>query len=231
MRVQAQPELAPFTVTLTFLPLEPVGVEALKPFGYDLFQQRRPSILAPTTDIPVPVGYVIGPGDTVNVQLFGNQNNEYFLTVSREGTINFPEIGPINVSGLSFEQMRDTINDRVTQQMIGVRASITLGELRSISVFVLGDVVRPGSYTVSGLATMTNALFASGGVKPIGSLRNIALRRNGATVSTLDLYDLLLRGDTQRRRAFAGRRRHLRAADRARGHRGRRGSAARRSTR
>ncbi len=93
--------------------------------------------------------------------------------------------------------MRDTINERVAQQMIGVRASITLGELRSIRVFVLGDVVRPGSYTVSGLATITNALFASGGVKPIGSLRNIALRRDGDTVATLDLYDLLLRGDTR----------------------------------
>ena len=93
--------------------------------------------------------------------------------------------------------MRDTINQRVSQQMIGVRASITLGELRSIGVFVLGDVVRPGSYTVRGLATITSALVASGGVKTIGSLRNIALRRNGATVGTLDLYDLLLRGDTR----------------------------------
>jgi protein involved in polysaccharide export with SLBB domain len=81
--------------------------------------------------------------------------------------------------------------------MIGVRSSITLGELRSSRVFVLGDVERPGSYTVGGLSTVTNALFAGGGVKTIGSLRNIALRRDGATVVTLDLYDLLLRGDTR----------------------------------
>jgi protein involved in polysaccharide export with SLBB domain len=98
---------------------------------------------------------------------------------------------------MSFGQLRDAINERVAEQMIGVRASVTLGELRSIQVFVLGDVARPGSYTVSGLATMTNALLASGGVKPIGSLRNVALRRGGNTVSTLDLYDLLLRGDTR----------------------------------
>jgi protein involved in polysaccharide export with SLBB domain len=126
-----------------------------------------PSTFVPVTDIPIPIDYVLGPGDTVNVQLFGNQNNEYFLSVSREGTINFPEIGPINVSGLSFAEMRDTINERIAQQMIGVSASITLGKLWSIRVFVLGDVVRPGSYTVISLSTITNALFASGGVKPI----------------------------------------------------------------
>jgi len=195
VRVQTETALQPFTMILTFLPLEPVGTAALEPFGYDLFE--RPNAFAPARDIPVPVDYVIGPGDTVNVQLFGNQNDQYFFEVSREGAINFPEIGPVTVSGMSFGQLRDAINERVAEQMIGTRASVTLGELRSIQVFVLGDVQRPGSYTVSGLATMTNALFASGGVKPIGSLRNVALRRGGTTVSMLDLYDLLLRGDTR----------------------------------
>jgi protein involved in polysaccharide export with SLBB domain len=196
VRAKAEPALAPFDIVLTRLPLDPVGTLALKPFGYDLFERPR-SAFAPAFDTPVPVGYVVGPGDTVNVQLFGNANQEYFLAVNRDGTINFPEIGPVNVTGLSFERMRDTLNERVREQMIGVRASITLGELRSIRVFVLGDVVRPGSYTVSGLSTVTNALFTGGGVKSIGSLRNIALRRDGNTVSTLDLYDLLLRGDTR----------------------------------
>jgi polysaccharide export outer membrane protein len=196
IRIQAESALEPFTIVVTRLPLEPVGTQALKPFGYELFERQRTSF-APSTDIPVPVDYVVGPGDTVNIQLFGNQNTEYFLEVSRDGTVNFPEIGPINVSGLSFADVRNTLSQRVTEQMIGVRSSITLGELRSIRVFLLGDVVRPGSYTVSGLSTMTNALLASGGVRPIGSLRNVALRRDGATVSTLDLYDLLLRGDTR----------------------------------
>ena len=196
IRLEAETVLKPFGIVLTRLPLEPVGAQALKPFGYELFERPR-TALASAVDIPVPVDYVIGPGDTVNIQLFGNANNEYFLPVNRDGTINFPEIGPVNVSGLSFTDMRNTLNQRVSEQMIGVRASITLGELRSIRVFVLGDVVRPGLYTVSGLSTMTNALFTSGGAKPIGSLRNIALRRDGNTVSTLDLYDLLLRGDTR----------------------------------
>lgn len=194
-RLRAERELRPFILTVTRLPLEPVGTAALEPYGYDLFRDT-PSTFAPATDIPVPVDYVVGPGDTLNVQLFGNQNQEYFLEVGRNGTIDFPEIGPLNVSGQSFDDVRQLITDRVTEQMIGVRASTTLGELRSISVFVLGDVVRPGSYTVSSLATMTNALFLSGGVSDIGSLRRIQLKRDGETVTTLDLYDLLLDGDT-----------------------------------
>ena len=216
VRVQAETSLKPFTIVLTLLPLEPVGTKALKPFGYDLFDQRRTtestttrtglgslglgsstSPFQPSTDIPVPVDYVIGPGDSVNIQLFGNQNQDYRFTVSRDGTITFPEIGPVNVAGLTYEQLRDAVTQRVSEQMIGVRASVTLGELRSIRVFVLGDVVRPGSYLVSSLSTMTNALYTSGGVKPVGSLRSIALMRGGNTISTLDLYDLLLRGDTR----------------------------------
>lgn len=194
-RVQSERRLRNFEVELTNLPLEPVGTEALERFGDDLFEDS-PSTFAPATDIPVPADYVIGPGDSVSVQLFGNTNAEYFLDVSREGTINFPQIGPITVAGLSLTELRETISTRVSEQMIGTRASVTLGELRSIRVFVLGDVEEAGSYTVSGLSTMTNALLASGGVTEIGSLRNVQLRRNGETVSTLDLYDLLLEGDT-----------------------------------
>jgi polysaccharide export outer membrane protein len=196
VRVQAETALRPFTIIVTYLPLAPDGIAALEPFGYELFERSR-SAFAPNANLPVPADYVIGPGDGINIQLFGNQNNEFFLTVNRDGTVNIPEIGPVNVSGLTFTQMRDTLNQRVTEQMIGVRASITLGELRSIRVLLLGDVERPGSYSVNGLATIMNALYAGGGIKRIGSLRNIELRRDGATVATLDLYDLLLRGDTR----------------------------------
>ncbi len=196
VRLQAEQSLRPFDVFVTPLPLEPTGTAALRPFGYDIFR-GAPSTFAPVTDIPVPVDYVIGPGDTINVQLFGNQNAEYFLLVNRDGTVNFPQIGPVNVSGLSFADARNVLTERVTEQMIGTRASITLGELRSIRVFVLGEVERAGSYTVSSLATMTNALLGSGGVRKIGSLRNVRLMRDGEVITTLDLYDLLLRGDTR----------------------------------
>jgi protein involved in polysaccharide export with SLBB domain len=195
VRLRTEPTLRAFDIALTRLPLAPAGDAALEPFGYGMFRDVA-STFAPADDIPVPIDYVIGPGDTLNIQLFGSQNDEFFLTVTREGAIAFPGIGPINISGLSFGDARALLTERVTEQMIGVRASVTLGELRSIRVFVLGDVQQPGSYTVSGLSTMTNALLASGGVTPIGSLRDVRLMRNGATIGTLDLYTLILRGDT-----------------------------------
>ena len=167
----------------------------LEPFGYYLFKDV-PTTFAPVTNVPVPSEYVMGPGDTVNVQLFGTQNFVHGLVISREGIINFPEIGPISAVGLTFAELREVITQRVADQMIGVRSNITLGELRSIRIFVLGDVEQPGSYTVSGLTTITNALFVSGGITEVGSLRQIELKRDGQTISTLDLYDLLLRGDT-----------------------------------
>lgn len=195
-RLSAEPALHDFFVNVTRLPLRPIGTDALKPFGYDLFAGMT-STFAPATDVPVPAEYVVGPGDTIEVQLIGNTKGRYSLVVGRDGRLNFPELGPIAVSGLRFENMRSMIEDRVRDQMIGTHVSIGIGELRSIRVFVLGDAETPGSYTVSGLSTITNALFVSGGVKKIGSLRNIELKRNGDTVTRLDLYDLLLQGDTR----------------------------------
>ena len=194
-RLSADPDLRDFTVKLTLLRLEPFDEEALKPFGYDLFK-GVPSTFAPVSDIQVPMDYVVGPGDTLNVQLYGNEPAIYSLTVERDGRVNFPKLGPIMVSGMSFDRARTVIEERVQQQLIGSRVSVTMGDLRSIRVFVLGEAEKPGSYTVSGLSTMTNALFVSGGVKKIGSLRNIELKRNGRLVTVLDLYDLLLHGNT-----------------------------------
>jgi protein involved in polysaccharide export with SLBB domain len=194
-RVAAEVRLADFVVRVTRLPLKPVGTESLKPFGYDLFD-GMPSTFAPATDVPVPAEYVVGPGDSIEVLLVGNTKGRYALVVGRDGRVNFPELGPIPVGGRRFDQVRGELEARVRQQLIGTEASIGIGELRSIRVFVLGDAETPGSYTVSGLSTVTNALFVSGGVKKSGSLRRIELKRRGATVSTLDLYDLLLKGDT-----------------------------------
>jgi len=167
----------------------------LKPFGYGLFA-GTPTTFAPATDIPVPPEYKIGPGDTVDVQLFGKENRQYSLVVNRDGTIYFPEIGPINVIGLGFQELKQQLLDRISDGLIGTSAAISMGALRSIRVFILGDARRPGTYTVSGLSHMTNALYLSGGISDIGSLRNIQLKRNGQLIQTLDLYDLLLKGDT-----------------------------------
>ncbi len=174
---------------------EKVVKQTLKQFGYDLFA-GSPTTFAPATEIPVVSNYMMGPGDNIKVQLFGKISESHSLTISRDGSIQFPELGPITLAGLTFEEMKSILSERISKQMIGVQASITLGELRSIRIFILGDASRPGSYTVSSLSTMTNALFVSGGVRKIGSLRNIQLKRQGKVVTTLDLYDLLLKGDT-----------------------------------
>ena len=194
-RLSGDPNLSDFHVHVVLLRLEPSGEAALKPFGYDLFA-GSPSTFAPVSDVPVPANYVVGPGDTLDIQLYGNEPATYLLDVQRDGRINFPKLGPIMVSGMSFDAARGLIERRVAQQLIGTRVSVTMGNLRTIRVFVLGEAQTPGSYTVGGLSTMTNALFASGGVKKTGSLRNIELKRGGQLVTVLDLYDLLLHGDT-----------------------------------
>ena len=194
-RLAIEPFLRDFRIRLTLLPLDPVDTDALKPFGYDLFA-GVPTTFAPVTDVPVPSEYVIGPGDRFDVQLIGNTKGKHSLVVNRDGRIMFPELGPIAVSGLRVDEAKARIEQRVADQMIGTQVTVSMGDLRSIRVFVVGEANQPGSYTVSSLATVTNALFVSGGVKPIGSLRNIQLKRNGRIVSRLDLYDLLLNGDT-----------------------------------
>lgn len=196
IRLGVEEDLRGLSMTITRLPLDRLGIAGLEPFGYDLFE-GVPSTFAPVSDIPVPASYAIGPGDVLRVQLYGNRNAEYELPVGRDLQVNFPDIGPIPVAGMDFAALRAELERRVTEQFIGTRVNVTLGELRSIRVFVLGDVRRPGSYTVSSLATMTNALFYSGGVEQRGSLRRIELKRNGQVIQRLDLYDLLLDGNTR----------------------------------
>jgi len=167
----------------------------LKPYGYDLFV-GSPTTFAPVTEIPIPNDYTLGPGDVLRLQLWGKENQQLELPVSRDGTISFPQSGPQAVAGLTFDQARQQIKKRVSEQYIGVQASVSLGELRSMRVFVLGEARNAGSYTVSSLSTITNALYVSGGIKRTGSLRKIQHKRDGKLVGELDLYDLLLAGDT-----------------------------------
>src|SRR5262249_52314761 len=146
--------------------------------------------------VPVPSDYIIGPGDELDVQEYGNQNRHLRLLVQRDGHVNLPDLGPINVGGQTFNEVKSGIESRVQRQMIGVRASVSMGDTRSIRVFVLGEAKSPGTYTVSGLATITSALYAAGGAKRTGSLRSVQLKRHGALVRQFDLYDLLIRGDS-----------------------------------
>ncbi|MCS0295333.1 SLBB domain-containing protein [Vibrio alginolyticus] len=168
--------------------------EEIKRFGLDLFA-GSPSTFAPISDVPVPANYTVGAGDEIIVQLFGKDNETHRLRVNRAGTINFPSLGPVNVAGMHFSDVRDSLTQRVKEQMIGVRSDISLGELRTMQVFVMGDAYKPGAYTVSALTTISQAIYYSGGFGESGALRDIQLKRDGKIIRKLDMYDLLLKGD------------------------------------
>jgi protein involved in polysaccharide export with SLBB domain len=195
LRLGVEPALRDLFIRVTKLPLAKSGQTALKPFGYDLFDHPI-STFAPSTNVPVPAGYIIGPGDELDMQLYGNRNLNLKLIVERDGRVSIPELGPVNVGGETFASAKAQLESRVERQITGVHASVTMGDTRTIRVFVLGDAKEPGSYVITGLGTITSALFAAGGVQPIGSLRNIQLKRHGELVRRLDLYDMLIRGDT-----------------------------------
>lgn len=168
---------------------------SLERYGQSLFDQTV-STFAPTDDALVENSYVLGVGDELNIQFFGKQNEAMTLQVARDGAINLPQLGPLMVAGLSLSQARELIDSRVDSELIGVSAVVTMGRLRAINVFMAGEVTVPGAYSMSSLATVTQALFQAGGVSEIGSLRDIQVHRNGRVVGTFDLYDLLMRGDS-----------------------------------
>ena len=166
----------------------------LEIFGHKLFSSA-PSTFAPITSVPVSNDYVIGPGDELRILMWGRLEATYSLEVNNEGVIDFPKVGPLTVAGLTFGEVKELIKAKA-EAMTGVNVSVSMGKLRSIQVFVLGEVKSPGLYTVSSLATVSNALLASGGPTALGSLRKVELKRNGKTVTVIDLYAFLLKGDT-----------------------------------
>lgn len=163
-------------------------------FGADLFN-GVPSTFAPVTDVPVSPGYLIGPGDELNLQLSGQVNQQLTLTVDRTGAVSIPGIGSVSVAGIRFGDLPALLNRQFGRIYRNYTLNVNLGSLRTIQVFVTGQARRPGSYTISSLSTLLNAIFASGGPLPQGSLRDIQVIRGGAAVTHFDLYDLLLHGD------------------------------------
>lgn len=167
---------------------------ALPIFGADLFNSP-PSTFAPVDNIPVTPDYVIGPGDELKLQIWGQVNQSGSFVVDRSGSISLPEVGTIHVAGLQFYQLRDFLRSQIARVYRNFDLNVNLGQLRSIQVFVVGQAKQPGSYTIGSLSTLLNALFASGGPLPQGSLRDIQVKRGTESVTHFDLYDLLLRGD------------------------------------
>ncbi|WP_353238452.1 polysaccharide biosynthesis/export family protein [Limnohabitans sp.] len=162
-------------------------------FGSNLFE--NPLAYAADTAAPAPAEYVLGPGDEVRIQIWGGVDFAGSQTLDRNGQINLPKIGTINLSGVRVKDLEDTLRKRIATVFNTVQVNAALGKLRGITVFVVGQAQQPGTYNLSGLSTLVNAVFASGGPGVNGSMRAIELKRNGQTVTTLDLYDFIARGD------------------------------------
>lgn len=165
-------------------------------FGQQLFS-AGPASFTPPSNMPVSTDYIIGPDDNIVVQLWGRINEQYTLTVQRDGSIQLPQIGTIQVAGLTYKQLQKLIK-RETESITGVNVNVTMGKLRSITIFVVGSVKKPGAYTVSAFDTILNALIYVRGPDVLGSMRNIQLRRRNKIVTTFDLYDLILKGDNSK---------------------------------
>ena len=163
-------------------------------FGVELFQDV-PSTFAPVSDVPVAPEYVIGPGDQLRIETFGQNNQRGTYTVGRTGDIDYPEVGTIHVAGVRFGQLQAFLRSELGRVYRNFDLTVNLGELRTIQIFVTGYARRPGSYTISSLSTLLNALFESGGPLPQGTLRDIEVLRGNTVVTRFDLYDLLLHGD------------------------------------
>ena len=176
--------------------LGPYGAP-LRQYGYSMFAANV-STFAPVDDIPVGPDYVLGPGDDLTINVWGAVDSTLVRTVDRNGRIVLPKVGDLRIWGLTFSQADRLIRDELARFFRGFQTSVTMGRLRTVSVHVVGEVCQPGVYTLSSLATVTNALFSAGGPTKLGSLREVRLLRSNVQVARVDLYDFLQRGDRTR---------------------------------
>jgi protein involved in polysaccharide export with SLBB domain len=168
--------------------------EVLPIFGANLFHDV-PSTFAPVEQVPVTPDYLMGPGDELRIRIWGQVNFNADVRVDRSGNVYLPQVGAVHVAGLPFSSLDQHLRSEIGRVFRNFDLTVDAGQLRSIQVFVVGQARRPGTYTVSSLSTLVNALFASGGPSAQGSLRHILLKRQGATITDFDLYDLLVSGD------------------------------------
>jgi protein involved in polysaccharide export with SLBB domain len=193
------------TQVLTSAPRQPEDISTIerrawaqrmyiKQFGYSFFYQPPASFL-PMEAVPVGPDYVIGPGDRIKIIIWGSVQGEYNLTVDRNGQVDIPKVGVVHVSSLTYRQLREVLDREFARQFTNFQMNVTLDNLRTIQIYVVGQARFPGSYAVSSLSTLVSALFAAGGPSKSGSLRNIQIKRRNKVVVTFDMYDFLLRGD------------------------------------
>jgi len=190
----------------------PVPNSRLKRFGSEVFLHRESSSrnqIAPGSretplDVPSGASYIVGPGDTLSISLWGGTSQSLTRVIDREGRITLPESGVLSVGGLTLERAEAAIAQALKQQYRDVQASVTIARLRSIRIYVVGDVQRPGAYDISSLSTSLSALYAAGGPTAVGSLRVLQHYRGKQLIGEIDLYDFLLHGIQTEDRLHAG---------------------------
>lgn len=167
-------------------------------FGEALFKNSAVYAANVFKSAPAPDDYVLGPGDQVNIRLFGTVDGVFTQTLDRNGVITLSKVGTIQLAGVKVQDLQATVQQHVSRVFKDVKVDAGLGKLRGVTVYVVGQAKAPGAYSLSSLSTMLNAVFASGGPSSTGSMRNISLLRGGKVVAQLDLYDFIVRGDKSR---------------------------------
>jgi protein involved in polysaccharide export with SLBB domain len=163
-------------------------------FGSEFFA-NSPNTFAPVSNTPVPSEYPLGPGDELMIRGWGSIDIDYRATIDRNGTISIPTIGNVPLAGVKAGEAQNVIRAAVGRLYKGVTVNVTFGQLRAMTIYVVGQANRPGTYTVSSLSTLVTALFASGGPNANGSMRHVQVKRGGKTVAELDLYAFIAKGD------------------------------------
>lgn len=162
-------------------------------FGHDIFRNEKLSF-EPNMNIATPASYILGPGDEVLIDIYGISQSSKKYAISPEGTIIIEKIGPVAIAGLTVEQAQAKVNSKMGQHYQGSSIKLTVGQTRTVVVNVLGEVINPGTYTLSAFSTVFNALYLAGGITQIGTLRNIKVSRGGRIISKVDVYDYILNG-------------------------------------
>ncbi|MRS01634.1 polysaccharide biosynthesis protein [bacterium] len=175
----------------------PFRVQHLNQFGYNFFKPSAGGF-SPLTDIPVGADYIVGPGDRIILNLWGSVEGSHELEVNRSGEIVLPKVGNVRVSGVPFGELPKVLKSSLSRIYKDFGLNVTMGKLRVVKVYVVGEVRAPGDYNLSSLSTLINALSAAGGPLKTGSLRAIQIKRAGKLVETVDLYDFFLSGDKSR---------------------------------
>ncbi|MFZ9299906.1 MAG: polysaccharide biosynthesis/export family protein [Chitinophagaceae bacterium] len=177
----------------------PDSINGLLLFGSEIFTKDNLTF-EPNLNIPTPTNYVLGAGDQINVDVFGYSDKTQKYTISADGTIRIPMIGPVKLGGLPIADARNKLISALSRVYPGLRGGntslqLTLAQLRSIQVNLIGEITKPGTYTLPSVSTIANALYAAGGPTSIGSYRNIELVRGGKVIARFDLYRYLFNGD------------------------------------